>query len=1362
MCLQWLGFYLDNNILLNYVFLKLFFSLQNFSVAYSIMLHLYKKISFSYNSKKIAKKLQQLFFDNFLSLEEEICYNVDLEKNHSLSDEETKKLLCILQVFSNSSKIEIDKSSFENYHANCCLVEIGPRLNQKTAFCTNALSICNFVGLTIVKGIEISWRYLIKLSCPYTNDDFENLVKCLHDPMTQCRYIAPLQSLQCNYSSNPWYSIDMGNNNGDSLKVASDSLGLAFDDWDIKFYTNLFSSLLNRNPTTVECFDLAQSNSEHSRHWFFKGKIFIDGKEQTECLFKMVIDTLSGSNKNNKISFNDNGSAIAGFVVQDIVTEKAEIPSNFVLCSNLRHLTLTAETHNFPTGIAPFPGAATGSGGRQRDQHAIGRGASIVAGMCGYCVGNLNLPNHALPWEKSEICSYPSNLAIPSKIIIDASNGASDYGNKFGEPVVSGFFRSFGLFMPNGERTEWLKPIMFSSGIGAINDEQLFKVKLDKKTSDVLVAKIGGPAYRIGVGGGCASSLMHGENDASRDFNAVQRGDAEMQQKLHRVVKACYEHKENPILSIHDQGAGGNGNVLKEIVEPSGALIFSKAFTVGDETLNTQELWTAEYQESDAILLHKTSLNYLKQICRRERCTLDIVGELNGSGKITLSEKDIVLKDGVPHSDFSLTDETVVNPVDLDLELVLGKMPQKHFYLQTYPKQLKSFDFSFLFIKEALNRVLQLPAVASKRFLTNKVDRSVSGLIAQQQCIGPLHTPLADVAVASLSHFANVGTATAIGEQPIKMLVNECAGARMAVGESLTNIVFAPISDIKDIKCSANWMWPAKLPGEGAKLYRACQAMCSVMKKLGIAVDGGKDSLSMAASVDGKIVKSPGSLVVSLYAPCVDIKNVLTPDLRCPNGCGWLVYVPMSKCHPCLGGSALAQCYNQIGSQCPDLDDASYFVTAWKMTQKLLQDKLITSGHDVSDGGFITCVLEMAFSGNCGLDLDIEFLNCSEINFLFAENLGIILETNEPEIVIEKYNELEISAMCIGKSIKATKISIRYNNKKIIDNEPTSVLRDVWESTSFALEKLQCDENCVEAERTWLMNCTEDPCYRAHFNAIPLAVTDTNIRVAVLREEGSNGDREMAAAFFSAGFQPWDVTMQDLIDGNITLDRFRGLAFVGGFSYADVFGSAKGWASCCLYNDEVRLQLQAFKSRDDIFSLGVCNGCQLMALLGWVGEEKMPCSDNWCEEPPALYLGPNKSGRFESRFSSVKIMSSNSIMFKDMEESVLGVWVAHGEGKFCFSSESLLRRVIDEHLSPLRFVDHRGDVTTDYPLNPNGSPHGIAGICSRDGRHLAVMPHPERCFQMWQWPWKPAQWADEMQSPWLRMFQNAYAWCLEN
>nr|DBA18955.1 TPA: hypothetical protein GDO54_014845 [Pyxicephalus adspersus] len=1186
----------------------------------------------------------------------------------------------------------------------------------------------------------------------------QRLVLSLYDRMTECVYPEPISSFQITVRPERVYEVDVMGRGRAALEQANTELGLAFDSWDLDYYTTLFQRV-GRNPSSVECFDLAQSNSEHSRHWFFRGRLLVDGEEKTLSLFDMIMKTQHSSNQNNIIKFCDNSSAIQGRMVKSLIPDEPSCASRYHLHSSTRHLIFTAETHNFPTGVAPFSGATTGTGGRIRDVQCTGKGAHVIAGTAGYCFGNLHIPGYPLPWE-DDAYQYPVQFACPLEVAIEASNGASDYGNKFGEPVLAGFARSFGLRLSNGERREWVKPIMFSGGIGSMED---IHQKKEKPEAGMHVVKIGGQVYRIGVGGGAASSIeVQGDNASDLDFGAVQRGDAEMEQKMNRVVRACVERgKKNPVCSIHDQGAGGNGNVLKELSEPEGAIIYTKAFQLGDPTLSVLEIWGAEYQESNALLLRPTDAEFLRSVCCRERSPVDFVGRITGDGRIVLvngSEED-------PKPDHS--DRNSV-PVDLELEWVLGKMPRKEFVLNRVVPDLRPLVLpSSLTIRQALERVLRLPSVASKRYLTNKVDRSVTGLVAQQQCVGPLHTPLADVAVVALSYTDTVGGATAIGEQPIKGLLNPAAGARMAVGEALTNLVFAVITDLKDVKCSGNWMWAAKLPGEGAALYDACVAMCDVMAQVGIAVDGGKDSLSMAARVGSETVKAPGSLVISVYAVCPDITATLTPDLKKPDMRGVLLYVPISPGQHRLGGSALAQCYSQLGDKSPDLDYPQMLVSCFQVTQGLIRDRRLSAGHDVSDGGLITSLLEMAFAGNCGLDVEFSSPGTSALDLLFAEELGLVLEVPEAEHkrVIGQYQTSGLQCMKIGRTDgrgPTSTVRVCVNGEEVL-NEEVGKLRALWEETSFQLERLQANPSCVSQEEAGLIQ-REGPTYQLTFTPgdklPPLAEPCCpQPRVAVVREEGSNGDREMAAALIMAGFEVWDVTMEDLLSGGSKLDVFRGLVFVGGFSYADVLGSAKGWAASVKFNTSVREQFEAFRRRPDTFSLGICNGCQLMALLGWVGVENP--TDEGESPTQGVLLGHNLSGRFESRFVTVKIEDSPSILLRGMSGSSLGVWVAHGEGLMRFRSPVVLDHVTSHHLAPLRYVDDQSLPTEQYPMNPNGSPLGIAALCSEDGRHLAMMPHPERCVLTWQWPWMPSDWKQSLKaSPWMRLFENGYSWCM--
>ncbi|XP_026296488.1 phosphoribosylformylglycinamidine synthase [Apis mellifera] len=1290
------------------------------------------------------------------SVETEFCYYVEIKEH--LTEEELKILKWILSSPLESHNLK-SSSTFNEKLNNCLIIEIGPRLNFSTAFSSNAVSICRSVNLNKITRIEVTTRYYIKHNGMIDKKIEDSITDVLHDKMTEYKYMKPIKTFDHGFRPENWFEVDVLKEGRIALEKVNSKLGLAFDNWDLDFYTDLFLNKLKRNPTSVECFDLAQSNSEHSRHWFFKGKIIIDGEEMKESLIDMIIRTQKYSNTNNTIKFSDNSSAIKGYQIKVLRPNKTYTCSPFHLENVDQDLIFTAETHNFPTGVAPFSGAATGTGGRLRDIQGIGRGGYYIAGTVGYSIGNLHIPEYNLPWEEENI-PYPNNMASPLEILIQASNGASDYGNKFGEPIICGFTRSFGMTDEVGVRREWIKPIMFSGGLGTMDANMSQKV-LPQKGMEVI--KIGGPVYRIGVGGGSASSIeVQGDNKMELDFGAVQRGDPEMEQKLNRVVRACIEMGEkNPILSIHDQGAGGNGNVLKELVEPEGAVIFAKKFELGDPSISILELWGAEYQENDAILCKSENTNLLKEIAIREKCPINFVGIVTGNGKIILSEENDCDSSKYLNENYEYK---IRHPVDLDLELVLGKMPQKTFNLLRQITQLPTIKIpKNLTVQAALERVLRLPSVGSKRYLTNKVDRSVTGLIAQQQCVGPLHTPLANVAVTAISHFSTVGIATSIGEQPIKGLINSAAGARMTVAEALTNLVFARISNIQDIKCSGNWMWAAKLPGEGAALYDACSAMCSIMNDLGIAVDGGKDSLSMAARIGKDIVKAPGTLVVSCYAPCPNIQQVVTPDLKAPaiGKNGYILFIDLSNGKNRIGGTALAQVYKSLGNEVPDVQQIDILKNAFKAIQLLIAEEKILAGHDISDGGLITCLLEMCFAGISGINVNILHKTGSPIEILFTEEIGWILEIDQinHNYILNVFKQFNVPVYLIGQSEGfglSSKIKVQVQEKLVVDSTVLSLMT-LWEETSYQLECRQTNIECAFEEYNGIKDRTA-PAYKLTFNPDIRPITihknlSSKIAVVVLREEGINGDREMAASLMEAGFEVWDVTMQDFLQNKITFDRFRGIIFPGGFSYADVLGSAKGWAASLLFNPSLQKQLKVFISRKDVFSLGVCNGCQLMSLLGWIGNE-----NNNTKELD-IFLNHNISERFECRWSTIKIDKSPSIMLSGMENSILGIWVAHGEGRFTFRNDEILQKLKKNHCLAIKYTDDFGNPTEKYPFNPNGSIEGIAGICSMDGRHLALMPHPERCSQMWQWPWKPYDWKYSI-SPWQRIFDNAYAWCM--
>ncbi|UCF37020.1 MAG: phosphoribosylformylglycinamidine synthase [Acidobacteriota bacterium] len=1300
------------------------------------LLHYYRTPGFSAEERQhLLHRSQRSVTRSIASIETEYCFNVEL--SGPLSDSEEQLLQWLLAE-------TFEPAGFARYSQlpQGLIIEVGPRLSFNTAWCTNAVSIFHACGLRKVTRIERSRRYLIRGPKQWTSTEQSRFLELIHDRMTECVYPEPLQSFDPGVTPEPVVEVPVMEEGRAALEEINRKAGLAFDEWDLEYYTDLFRNKVGRNPTNVECFDIAQSNSEHSRHWFFKGQLIIDGQKIPQHLIELLQQPLAANPNNSTIAFRDNSSAIRGYPVETIVPSQPGHPGPFELKKVDYDVTFTAETHNFPSGVAPFPGAETGTGGRIRDVHATGSGSLVVAGTAAYCVGNLNIPGYRQPWEDREF-EYPGNLASPLQIEIEASNGASDYGNKFGEPLIQGFTRSFGLRLPNGERREWIKPIMFSGGIGQMDASHTEK---GEPEVSMWVVKIGGPAYRIGMGGGAASSMVQGENVAELDFNAVQRGDAEMEQKANRVIRACVELGElNPIVSIHDQGAGGNCNVLKEIVSPAGAQINVRDIPLGDQTLSVLEIWGAEYQEQDALLLRPEHEPLFRALCEREKVTAAFVGRITGDGKIVLFD--------------SLDNST---PVNLELEHVLGKMPQKTFESQRIKPESEPLKLDpDLTVMEALERVLRQLSVGSKRFLTNKVDRSVTGLIARQQCAGPLQLTVSDVAVIAQSHFATTGAATAIGEQPVIGLLDPKAMARMTLAESLTNLVWAQVSALQDVKCSGNWMWAAKLPGEGAAIYDAAVALKDSLLEFGIGIDGGKDSLSMAALAPGEqgqeTVKAPGTLVISSYVTCPDVTKTVTPDIKFP-GDSEILLIDLGCGRNRLGGSVLAHAFGQIGETPPDLDDHDLFRRAFNAVQKLIRKQLISAGHDRSDGGLITALLEMAFAGNCGLEIDLPGPAGQDmLAQLFAEELGLVLEvTRSARDEVEKVlNQFDVPFTVVASTWEEPDIAVRIGGELVL-KEDTRRLRDHWEETSYQLDRLQANPDCVDEEWAGLKN-RQIPPYNVTFEPEPTApailAKEDKLPVAIIREEGSNGDREMTSAFYSAGFETWDVTMSDLLARRVTLDRFRGAVFVGGFSYADVLDSAKGWAGVIRFNPNLWDQFEAFYERPDTFSLGICNGCQLLALLGWVPWRGITDA----ESPRFIH---NRSGRFESRFSTLTIKPSPSIMLRGMEGSSLGVWVAHGEGQAFFTESSILERVRSEGLAPVRYVNDLNQVTEEYPFNPNGSPVGIAGLCSPDGRHLAMMPHPERAFLKWQWGWMPEIWKDELKaSPWLRMFQNARTWC---
>lgn len=1207
--------------------------------------------------------------------------------------------------------------------------EVGPRLSFATPFSTNAVAICHACGLTKVTRVERARR--------------QTSGQPVFDRMTEMVYSAPLERFGVDTTPEPVRIVPVLEEGPDALRKINRELGLGMDETDIMLYYDLFANRMRRNPTDVEVFQLGGANSEHSRHWVFRGKIVIDGVPMAETLFQIVKSTLAAHPKGSVIAFNDNSSAIRGWTTVSLAPVTPGQFSPFATSPVVYDILFTAETHNFPSGVAPRPGAETGTGGRIRDVQATGRGGLVVAGTAGYCVGGLRFPNgYRIPGDDDTL-PFPDNLAPPIEILIGASNGASDYGNQFGEPVTVGFCRHFDMKVYGGEeRRACLKPIMFTGGIGFLRDEHATK---GKPEVGLVIVQVGGPAYRIGMGGGAASSMIQGENKVELDFNAVQRGDAEMERKMDRVVRACVEMgSRNPIVIVHDQGAVGPCNALTELVNPAGGRIEIREIRLGDATLAFIVIWCGEYQERNAFLIHRDHLDEFRAICARERVNCEVLGEITGDGRIVVHD--------------SRDDST---PVNLNLMDILGDLPQKVYYSERPERELSPLRIPDLPLAELLKRVFQLPSVGSKGFLTRKVDRCVGGLVGQQQCCGPLQLPVSDVAVIAGNALQGVldtlpGAATAIGEQPVKMLVNTRAGAAMAVGEAVTNLAAAVVrGGLEAVKCSANEMWPAKLPGEITYLYDAVDAMRNIMIALGVAVDGGKDSLSMATKVGGEIVKAPGQIVVSLYGAMDDVRWVATPDIKREGNP--LLFIDLGLGLDRLGGSALAQALGQIGDESPDVDP-KLLRAAFEAVQELIAEGIAAAYHDRSDGGLVTTLTEMAMAGGKGCDIRIP-KGVNPVPYLFAEELGMVIECwldklDDAAKILAKYG---VPSALIGYTTAEEKFTIRQDSAELL-SLPISTLLPWWERTSDELERLQMNPECAEEQAQGHAE-RRAPTYHLSFRPektpeVIIARADKP-KAAILREEGSNGDREMAAAFYLAGFEPWDVTMTDLLGGQ-DLDQFRGSIFVGGFAHKDVFDSAKGWAGAIRFNPRLREMFQRFYERPDTFSLGVCNGCQLMALLGWVPWPGL-------EDVLQPRFIRNRSERFESRWATVRIEPSPAIMLRGMEGSTFGVPTAHGEGRLHCSEPRLITKLGLEHLAPMAFVDSNGVPTERYPDNPNGSPQGITALCDPTGRHLAMMPHPERAFQLWQWHYLPEDWKGNVTaSPWLRMFQNAREWCETN
>ncbi|MBN2699317.1 MAG: phosphoribosylformylglycinamidine synthase [Bacteroidales bacterium] len=1174
---------------------------------------------------------------------------------------------------------------------------VGPRKEMVTPWSTNAVEICQNMGMTGILRIE-----------EYFPAEDESAV---YDPMLQRLYNGLGQDLfRINREPDPVIYID-------DIAAYNRGEGLALSEDEIEYLEGL-SSRIGRKLTDSEVFGFSQVNSEHCRHKIFNGTFIIDGKEQDASLFDLIKRT-TRTHPNRIISaYKDNCSFAEGPEIEQFAPERQDSSGYFRVSDIPSVLSLKAETHNFPTTVEPFNGASTGTGGEIRDRIAGGKGAIPMAGTAVYMTSYPRTTKNR-PWE-SFTAKRNWLYQTPEEILIKASNGASDFGNKFGQPLICGSLLTF-EHSGNRKKYGYDKVIMLAGGIGFGNKRDVEK---DAPRKGDIVVLLGGDNYRIGMGGGAVSSVDTGEYANAIELNAVQRANPEMQKRVYNALRALAESRINPIISIHDHGAGGHLNCLSELVEATGGIIELDNLPVGDPTLSARELIGNESQERIGLVIKKEDLKKLQEIALRERAPIYVIGTITDDHRLVFRSR-----------------RSSEKPIDLELTDIFGNPPRAIMNDKISGVKYKDPVYHTGSLRDYLETVLQMEAVACKDWLTNKVDRSVTGKIARQQCTGVLQLPLNNLGVVALDYRGIKGYATAIGHAPVAALADPEAGSVLSIAEALTNIIWAPMPEkIRNISLSANWMWPCKNEGEDARLYSAVKAASDFAVALGINIPTGKDSLSMTQKYDGEVVYAPGTVIISSAGEVTDIRRIAgpvmvnDPDTR-------LIYIDFSNDTFKLGGSAFFQSMGMIGEEVPTVTDPARFVRVFNLVQSFIEEGKILAGHDISSGGLITCLMEMCFSNpEGGLEADISGLHAETIPALFSEKPGIIIQVKnvfEISAILEKE---DIHHHIIGRPIDERIIQL-HTSEDDYDLE-IDYYRDIWFKSSYLLDQKQTGETlALERFRNYRHHPLKPEMngfkgrFRDH-GIDPGRRDASGIKAAIIREKGVNGDREMAYAMYLAGFDVKDVHMTDLIAGRETLEDIHFIVFVGGFSNSDVLGSARGWAGAFKYNRKAKEALDDFYRRDDTLSLGVCNGCQLMVELDLVVPRH--------KEKPVMKH--NASGKFESAFLSVDVQKNHSVMLKSLAGMKLGIWVAHGEGRF-----SLPRDEKDYHI-PLKYSH------SSYPANPNGSDYDVAAICSGDGRHLAMMPHLERAFLPWQCGYYPSNRQTDEVTPWMEAFVNARRW----
>ncbi len=1209
-----------------------------------------------------------------------------VEAQQAFSPEDTQKLVWLF-----SEATPLPSETLEGWF-------VGPRREMITPWSTNAVEITQNMGLTGISRIE---EYF-----PVASGEAE------HDPMLQRIYNGLDQAIfTISKQPDPIVYIE-------DLEAYNQQEGLALSQEEIA-YLNEVSQKLGRKLTDSEVFGFSQVNSEHCRHKIFGGTFIIDGEEKESSLFALIKKT-SQENPNKLVSaYKDNVAFNEGPKVEQFAPQSADKPDFFAVKDIDTVISLKAETHNFPTTVEPFNGAATGTGGEIRDRLGGGKASLPIAGTAVYMTAYPRTEG-AREWEKI-LDPRPWLYQTPEQILIKASNGASDFGNKFGQPLICGSLLTF-EHAENEKKYAYDKVIMLAGGVGFANKRDALKG--DPQPGEKVVV-IGGDNYRIGMGGGAVSSVNTGQYTSGIELNAVQRANPEMQKRAANVIRAIAESDENPIVSIHDHGAGGHLNCLSELVEATGGHIDMSKLPIGDPTLSAKEIIGNESQERMGLLMKEEDVARVKRIADRERAPMYVVGETTDDMKFVFEQAD------------------GVKPIDIKLEYMFGKPPRTIMTDHTVETTYQPVVYKESELHHYLENVLQLEAVACKDWLTNKVDRSVTGKIARQQCQGELQLPLSDLGAVALDYRGKAGIATSIGHAPQVAMVDPAAGSVMAIAEALTNIVFAPLTDqLAGISLSANWMWPCRNEGEDARLYTAVQAASDFACSLGINIPTGKDSLSMTQKYGEDKVIAPGTVIISAAGEVSDIRKIVSPVLAHDKN-SYLYYIDFSFDNLKLGGSAFAQALNKLGDEVPTVKDAEYFRDAFNAVQTAIEQRLVLAGHDISAGGMITALLEMCFANvEGGLEVNLDAINEADIvKILFAENPGILLQVKEKKAFEHLMREAGVGFALIARPTEERHILV--SKEGIQYHFGIDYMRDVWYESSYKLDVKQSGNVCAGNRfENYKMQPLEYKFHKAFtgkladYGISADRRTPSGVKAAVIREKGTQCERETAYALYLAGFDVKDVHMTDLASGRETLEDVNMIVFCGGFSNSDVLGSAKGWAGGFLYNEKAKKAIEDYYARPDTLSMGICNGCQLMAELGLV----------YPEHEQKHKMVHNDSHKFESNFVTLEIPKNHSVMFGSLSGTKLGVWVAHGEGKFQFPYEESAYHIVAKY-------NYEG-----YPANPNGSPWSVAGVCSQDGRHLAMMPHPERAIFPWQCGYYPAdRQADEI-TPWIEGFVNARKW----